>query len=128
MGKVVELSHYREPAYQRPVETFPIVSDSKVPIEFAVGNPDREACLRTLARYKFDSVQEHSLRNSSGQASDASFCMISVKDAISLNKRILEQDDLSDEEIANHIDIIQMLENLDLSMMEKLWSSFTTTD
>lgn len=48
-----------------------------------------------------------------------------VKDAIWLNKKILEFEELSDEEIAHRIDLIQMLENVNLAMMESLWDLFT---
>lgn len=126
MGKIVELSDYREtlyqqPAYYRSSETVPLGGDSEVPVEFAAGNPDRQACLQVLAEYGIDSVQERRVR----EGGDAIFHMISVTDAIRLNKQILEREDLTDEEIASHIDVIQMLENLDLSMLERLWSSFT---
>lgn len=48
-----------------------------------------------------------------------------IKDAIWLNKKILEFEELSDEEIAHRIDLIQMLENVNLAMTESLWDSFT---
>lgn len=56
---------------------------------------------------------------------EALLYLMGVKDAIWLNKKILELEELSDEEIAHRIDLIQMLENVNLSMMESLWDSFT---
>jgi hypothetical protein len=48
-----------------------------------------------------------------------------IKDAIWLNKKILEFEELSDEEIAHRIDLILMLENVNLAMIESLRDSFT---
>ena len=56
---------------------------------------------------------------------EALLYLIGVKDAIRLNKRILELESISEEEIARRIDVIQMLENVNLSMMDSLWASFT---
>ena len=97
------------------------MAESQVPIEFAVGNSDRQVCLQYLADYGLNTIQTRRVRSEP----EALLHFISVKDAIWLNKRILEREDLSDEEIANHIDIIQMMENLDQHMMEALWASFT---
>ena len=51
--------------------------------------------------------------------------LMGIKDAIWLNKKILEFEELSDEEIAHRIDLILMLENVNLAMIESLWDSFT---
>ena len=51
--------------------------------------------------------------------------LMGIKDAIWLNKKILEFEELSDEEIAHRIDLILMLENVNLAMIESLRDSFT---
>ncbi len=119
MGKVVQLSDYRETVQQKLV---PVAADSKVPIQFALGKQDRRECLQILARYGVSSIEVRRVH----EQEDVALLLVSVLEAIWLNKRILEREDLSDDEIAAHIDIIQMLENIDPEIMEKLWASFTT--
>lgn len=118
MGEVVQLNEYRGAAHEEPVS---LVAESQVPIEFAVGNSDREACLQCIAQYGLGSLEARRIRSEP----ETLLYFISVRDAIWLNKRFLEKEDLTDNEIARHIDIIQMLENLDQHMMDALWASFT---
>ena len=119
MGDVVQLSEYRKAA----TETGRIdsVQDSLVPIEFAVGLGTRELCLSKIAEY---GVQALHIRRVNDEP-EALLYLMGVKDAIWLNKKILEREEISDDEIAHRIDVIQMLENVNLSMMESLWESFT---
>lgn len=118
MGDVVQLNHYRDTAVSEPVS---LVAESQVPVEFAVGNKDRQACLDCIRQYGVESLQTRRVSSDP----EALLYFISIKDAIWLNKRILERQELSDDDITKHIDIIQMLENLDQHMMETLWDSFT---
>ena len=118
MGEVVQLSDYRVPqAAELPEE----IQDSLVPIEFAVGFNDRKNCLSKIAEYGIHSLHIRRVT----EEPEALLYLIGVKDAIRLNKRILELESISEEEIARRIDVIQMLENVNLSMMDSLWASFT---
>lgn len=119
MGKVVQLNDYRKTdADSDPIDA---IQDSLVPIEFAVGFKTRAQCLSKIAEY---GVQALHIRRVNDEPV-ALLYLMGVKDAIWLNKKILELEELSDEEIAQRIDVIQMLENVNLSMMESLWDSFT---
>lgn len=115
MGEVVKLKDYQSKTALRTV------SDSMVPIEFAVGFPERNLCLAKLAEYAVGGIQVRMIKNEPG----ALVYLISVKEALWLNKKILEHEELSEEGIADRIDLIQMLENINLPMMESLWDSFT---
>lgn len=119
MGDVVQLNDYREAAAE--VGRVQSVQDSLVPIEFAAGPGTRELCLSKIAEY---GVQALHIRRVNDEP-EALLYLMGVKDAIWLNKKILELEELSDDEIAHRIDVIQMLENMNLSMMESLWESFT---
>ena len=119
MGDVVQLSEYRKAATES--EQLDSIQDSLVPIEFAVGLSSREKCLSKIAEY---GVQALHIRRVNDEP-EALLYLMGVKDAIWLNKKILEREEISDEEIAHRIDVIQMLENVNLSMMESLWESFT---
>jgi len=119
MGKVVQLNDYRRT--DADSDQIDAIQDSLVPIEFAVGFNSREECLSKIAEY---GVQALHIRRVNDEP-DALLYLMGVKDAIWLNKKILELEELSDEEIAHRIDVIQMLENVNLSMMESLWDSFT---
>lgn len=118
MGEVVQLSDYRAP---QTVELPEEIQDSLVPIEFAVGFNDRKKCLSKIAEYGIHSLHIRRVT----EEPEALLYLIGVKDAIRLNKRILELESISDEEIVRRIDVIQMLENVNLSMMDSLWASFT---
>ncbi|MCG8416194.1 MAG: hypothetical protein MI746_18400 [Pseudomonadales bacterium] len=119
MGVVVQLSDYRMEEQLLSAESG--ADDSFVPVEFAVGLADREACVAKLAEYGLHSIQSKRVKSEPGVL----LSLVRISDAIWLNKRILEREDLSDEAIARHIDIVQTLENLNLTLMESLWASFT---
>ena len=117
MGVVVQLNDYRG----QVTKAVKSAANSFVPIEFAVGDSDRERCLKKLADHGLESIHVRRLKNDP----DSLIHLLSVQDAQRLNMRILEKDELSDDAIEKHIDIIQMLENLDLNMLESLWAAFT---
>lgn len=118
MGVVVQLSDFRN---KEAIEPQCSVADSHVPVEFAAGFSDREQCLQKIAEYGFESIQIRRLKNEP----ESLIYLLSVQDALELNKGILAREELSDEDIEKRIDIIQMLENLDLGLMENLWAAFT---
>ena len=118
MGQVVKLSDYRAERFGNSADS---LSDSLVPIEFAIGFSDRNDCLKKIAEYGVRAVHIRSVNDEP----DALLYLMGVKDAIWINKRILEKEQISDEEIAHRIDLIQMLENVNFSMMESMWESFT---
>lgn len=120
MGEVVRLDQFRE---QQFTEFAAEISDSLIPVEFAVGAQDRQACLEMIADYGIHRVFTQQLAAHPG----AELKLISVGDAIWLNKKILEREEMSDDEIARRIDLIQMLENTNLALLESLWQSFTRT-
>ncbi len=119
MGVVVQLSDYRTDEQLLSEER--VADEGFVPVEFAVGVSDRDACIAKLFEYGLHSIQSKRINSEP----EASIYLVRVRDAIWLNKRILEQEELSDEAISKHIDIVQMLENLDLTVLESLWASFT---
>ena len=118
MGEVVRLDRFRTPQFS---EFAAEISDSLIPVEFAVGEQDRLACLNKLAEYGIREVITHRL----SAHPDTELHFVGVRDAIWLNKKILEREDIGDDEIARRIDLIQMLENTNLALLESLWQSFT---
>jgi hypothetical protein len=118
MGEVVKLKGYQNKKAARAERR---VSDSMVPIEFAVGFAERNLCIAKLAEYGVGGIQVRMIKNEPG----ALVYLMGVKDALWLNKKILELEELSEQDIADRIDLIQMLENINLPMMESLWDSFT---
>ncbi|MFK7863572.1 MAG: hypothetical protein AB8B95_05010 [Pseudohongiellaceae bacterium] len=117
MGDVVRLKDFCRESELETVST----ANSMVPIEFAVGLGDRHRCLAKLAEYGVGGIQVRQLNHSP----DALVYMMNIQDALWLNKKILELEELSEEDIAERIDLIQMLENIDLPMMRSLWGSIT---
>lgn len=118
MGEVVRLKDFQNRA---ALHAEPEVNDSMVPIEFAVGFSERNLCIAKLAEYGVGGIQVRMIKSEP----DALVYLISVKEALGLNKKILELEELSEDDIASRIDLIQMLENINLPMMESLWNSFT---
>lgn len=116
MGEVVQLRHHVD-------ERAPINRDSRedalVPVEFAVGMADRGAAIARLSYFGVRNFKHQSLKSNPA----ISLCMVSVADAISVNKKMLEHEDLSLDDIRVRIDLIQMLENIDVPMMQGLWKS-----
>ena len=118
MGDVVQLRDFR---FEEEISLRMIKSDALVPVEFGAGLADRQECLLKIAEMGIRRVEVHQLKGETG----ASFCMMSINDAIWLNKKLLECEELSDDEIANRIDLIQMLENANPTMLEAMWKAFT---
>ena len=121
MGEVVQLSNYRKSPIGESVYTG---ADSLVPIEFAVGCEDRNTCIAKVAEYGVGSIHIRMFN----EEPDSLLYLVGINDAIRLNKRILETEELSDEEIAQRIDLVQMLENMDLSTIDCMWDSFALRD
>lgn len=118
MGEVVQFSDYQKPQSDESVAT---PQDSLVPIEFAVGFEDRKQCIVKIAKHGVPAIHVRMVNDKP----DTMLYFIGVKDAIWLNKKILELEELSEEEIIKRIDLIQMLENVDLPLMHRMWESFT---
>jgi len=118
MGEVVQLQPYgsEEARAQRVIR-----ADALVPVEFAIGIQDRDAAMARLSYYGVNTFTQRCLKgNPSG-----SLCMVTVAEAISVNKKILEHEELCLEDIGDRIDLIQMLENINIPMMQSLWGSIT---
>ena len=118
MGDVVSLDSYRNRRFDSYAEE---INDSMVPVEFAVGFSDRDVCLAKIKEYGIRNIVSHQLT----EQPESVLHLIGVRDAIWLNKKILEREDINDEEISRRIDLIQMLENANLGLMDGLWRSFT---
>jgi hypothetical protein len=118
MGEVVQLSEYRA-AHAK--ESAAPSTDALIPIEFAVGLRDRDECLGKIAEYGVRAIHIRWVN----EEPEVLLYLMGARDAIWLNKKILEREEISDLEIAQRIDLIQMLENMNLPMMGSMWESFT---
>ncbi len=118
MGEVIQFGNFSKPSGSVEAGN---VQDSLVPIEFAVGFASRNECLNKIAEYGVSAVHVRMVNDEP----DAMLYLIGVRDAILLNKKILEGESITDDEVAQRIDLIQMLENLNLDMLDSLWASFT---
>lgn len=119
MGKVVNMSDYRS---NLAAESANAMRDGLVPVEFALGSQNREKCLNKISQYNVSSVHVRVVNDEPG----ALLYLISVSDAIWLNKAIIEKEDISEEEIKERIDLIQIMENMKFSMMDSLWESISS--
>lgn len=119
MSNVVNMSDYRK---KLATESSVAMRDGLIPIEFAMGIGDREACLDKITEYGVSSIHVRMVNDEPG----ALLYLIGVGDAIWLNKKILESESLSADEIASRIDLIQMMENMNFVGMDDLWESFSS--
>lgn len=116
MGNVVRLSDYQK---QFSSESADAMRDGLVPIEFALGEKNRETCLAKIAEYGVHSIHVRMITGSP----DSFLYLIGMRDAIFINKKILECEDISDDEISQRIDLIQMMENMNLNLMDSVWET-----
>jgi len=115
MGQVIKFSNQQ--ANVRHSSS--LGQDSLIPVELALGMKDENFCLATIAKYGNCAVHPSLLSDGSG----AVIYLIMVCDAIWLNKRILELEELDDEAVSSCVDLIQMLENVNDSLLESAWGS-----
>ncbi len=118
MGQVVRLRDYQK-SYSS--ESADAMRDGLVPIEFALGDSNRENCLAKIAEYGVHSIHVRMVNNKP----DAFLYLIGVRDAIFINKKILEREEISEQEICQRVDLIQMMENMNLSPMDSVWESIS---
>jgi len=120
MSNVVNMNDYRKKIASQSSDA---IRDGLIPIEFAIGINDRELCLDKMATYGVSSIHVRSVNDEPG----ALLYLIGVGDAILLNKQILANEEISDEEIERRIDLIQMMENMNFVGMDSLWESFNNS-
>ena len=118
MGQVVRLRDYQK-SYSS--ESADAMRDGLVLIEFALGDSNRENCLAKIAEYGVHSIHVRMVNNKP----DAFLYLIGVRDAIFINKKILEREEISEQEICQRVDLIQMMENMNLSLMDSVWESIS---
>lgn len=119
MSNVVNMSDYRS---NLAAESANALRDGLVPVEFALGIKSREKCLSKISEYNVGSVHVRVVNDEPG----ALLYLIGVSDAIRLNKKIIETEDISDDEIKERIDLIQVMENMKFSLMDNLWESISS--
>lgn len=119
MSNVINMSDYRK---KLATESSEAMRDGLIPIEFAIGINDRAACLEKVTKYGVSSIHVRMVNDEPG----ALLYLIGVGEAIWLNKKILEKEDISEEEIERRIDLIQMMENMNFVGMDDLWESFSS--
>lgn len=115
MGQVIRFSEY-----QKSRRIVSVESHSLIPVEFGVGVGDVAGCLALIARHGSGTLV---VRPVDGASRDVVYLM-RVSDAINLNKHRLETEDLSELQITACIDLIQLLENINTSLLESIWSSY----
>lgn len=107
MGQVLRFSEFAPDAARNAD-----LRSKLIPIEFGVGDLDRAHCLRILARRGRGQVEVREM----SALPDGLLYLMRLGDAIDLHRDILDQENLTDGEAASHIDRIQMLENLHVTL------------
>jgi len=118
MSKVVNLSDYRSNV---AVESSNAMRDGLIPIEFALGINNREECLDKITEYELGSIHVRLVNDEPGTL----LYLIGIGEAIRINKKILEKEGISEQEIEQRIDLIQVMENMNFTLMDSLWESFS---
>ncbi len=118
MGQVIRFSDHQANACKVKSHG----QDSLIPVELALGINDEKTCLATIARYENCAIHPRLLSDGSGEV----IYLIMICDAIWLNKRILALGELDDEGMSDCIDLIQMLENVNDSLVDGAWGSINS--
>jgi hypothetical protein len=121
VGEVVQFQDFYEARAHTPVK---LRSDGLVPLQFGVGFNEIDLCQQKLAEYGITSIHSRELKH----RLDSTLHFITVADALWINKKILENERLSEQVVRQRIDLMQMLENVDPWLMEGIWDSLTRTD
>ena len=89
---------------------------SLIPLQLALDEYDIEKCFSLLARFGKCSVFPRANPADEGRI----LFLVRIEDAVALNQYVLELED-DDQAIADRIDLIQMLENCEESLLAKAW-------
>jgi len=116
MGQVLRMIDYRR---QTPATWEQDACNGLIPVELGTAASDCSAALRIIEDYGIDDIQAHRIAG----GSNSLVYLMWITDAIRLNKMILDQEELEDAEVARRIDLIQMLENADMSLLNRFWQS-----
>ena len=119
MSNVINMKDYLKKIAN---ESSDAIRDGLIPIEFAIGINNREQCLDRISTYGVSSIHVRSVNDDPG----ALLYLIGVGDAILLNKQILANEKIPEEEIERRIDLIQMMENMNFVGMDSLWESLSS--
>ena len=119
MKNVVKMKDYRKNIANQSSDA---IREGLIPIEFAIGIINRDQCLDKMSTYGMSSIHVRSVNDDPAVL----LYLIGVGDAILLNKKILANEEISEEEIERRIDLIQMMENMNFVGMDNLWESFSS--
>lgn len=118
MGVVVQFQDFYEARAQSGAE---LKNEGLVPLQFGVGFDEIDLCLAKLAEYGITSIHRRELKH----RPDSTLYFITVADALCVNIKILEHEQLSEQVVRQRVDLMQMLENVNPWLMEGIWDSFT---
>ena len=97
-----------------------------MPLQFGVSFDEIDLCLAKLAEYGITSIRRRELkRRELKHRPDSTLYFITVADALCVNIKILEHEQLSEQVVRQRVDLMQMLENVNPWLMEGIWDSFT---
>lgn len=113
MGDVVQLEKFRQRVNNLSLDA---MRDGLVPVEVALAEADPEACLEKLGDYGVGGVHVRSVSNYPHRE----LYFIGLREAIWVNRKILELEDISEEEVLQRMDLVQMMENLDFSLLDQM--------
>lgn len=114
MNKLVKLNDYRKDSgagvrlAQRSMEGL-------IPVQNALKMGDQEKCLAKIAEYGMQSLYVQIIDSKP----DSLLYMMEIEDGIWLNRKILEGGDISEQEIEQRIDLIQMMENMNYPSIQR---------
>lgn len=117
MNNIVQLKEYRRRIDELTADA---LRDGLVPVEVALGDNDTQRCLRTLKAFAVGCIHVRSV-SVDRHSTQRPLYFIGLREAIWLNRRILREEEVSATEASLRIDLIQMMENFDFTLMENRW-------
>lgn len=94
---------------------------SLIPLQLALNEYDIERCFALLSGHGKCPVYPRANPNDEGRI----LFLVRIDDAIAVNQRVLEAE-VDEQAVADRIDLIQMLENCEESLLSKAWDQIGT--
>ncbi|MEZ5492229.1 MAG: hypothetical protein R3F50_18250 [Gammaproteobacteria bacterium] len=116
MGRLIYFEDHH-PGFERGGPVRRLQGESLIPLQLALDEYDIEKCFAQLAGFGRCSVFPRANPSDAGKI----LFLVRIRDAIDLNRHLLEEEGDDSQAAADRIDHIQMLENCEESLLSKAW-------
>ncbi|MBT8146240.1 MAG: hypothetical protein KJN90_05260 [Gammaproteobacteria bacterium] len=116
MGNLIFFEDHHPGIEHSGIARHRLKGQSLIPLQLALNEYDIERCFALLSNYGKCPVFPRANPNDEGRI----LFLVHIDDAIALNQQVLEGE-VDEQAVADRIDLIQMLENCEESLLSKAW-------